>query len=258
MIETGFDDPSLLQAISRPEELWSRPGVEILNDKRNRVGVLRILLSSGRTVDIVVKEFSSRGVNKLKSLFQASKASKAWRGALALKKSGLGTAAPIAYLEGRKRGFVERCFFFAERIEGAGEIRLLFRSLPPGEMELLLSSLGRYLSLCHERGILHRDLSDGNVLVRKDSAGGVNFYLLDTNRVRLRRKIGRFLGLKNLIRLGIPAPLQRFFLEAYFRPRQLEKKDWLWYKMNKSIFTGYIALKKKLRLRQIARRLRIQ
>jgi hypothetical protein len=258
MIEAGFDDPALLEVISRPEELWARPDAEILNDKRNRVGILRLPLSSGRTADIVVKEFSSSGVNKLKSLFLPSKAARAWRGAMAVKKSGLDTAAPIAYLERRKRGFVERCFFLAERIEGAGEIRPLLRSLPPGEMESLLSSLGRYLSLCHERGILHRDLSDGNVLVKKDSAGRVNFYLLDTNRVRLRRKIGRFLRLKNLIRLGVPASFQRFFLEAYFQPRPLEKKDWLWYKMNKSIFTGYIALKKKLRLRQIACRLRIQ
>jgi hypothetical protein len=258
MIEAGIDDPALLEVISRPEELWARPGVEILNDKRNRVGILRIPLSSGRTADIVVKEFLSRGVNRLKSLFLPSKAARAWRGALAVKKTGLDTAAPIAYLERRKRGFVERCFFLAERVEGAGEIRPLFRSLPPGEMDFLLSSLGRYLSLCHERGILHRDLSDGNILVKKDTAGRLHFYLLDTNRIRLRRKIGRFPRLKNLIRLGIPASFQRFFLEAYLRPRPLENKDWLWYKMNKSIFTRYIALKKRLRLRQIARRLRIQ
>jgi serine/threonine protein kinase len=258
MIEAGYDDPSLLQAISRPGELWDRPGIEILNDKRNRVGILRLPLISGRTADIVIKEFSARGVNKWKSLFMPSKAAKAWRGAQALKESGLDTAAPIAYFERRVRGFVERCFFLAERVGEAGEIRPLFRSLPPGEMEPLLSSLGRYLALCHERGILHRDLSDGNILVKKDSAGHVHFYLLDTNRVRLRPKIGRLLRLKNLIRLGVPASFQRFFLEAYFRPQPLEKKDWLWYKMNKSVFSGYIALKKKLRLRQLARRLRIQ
>ncbi len=258
MIEADYDDPVLLQAISRPEELWEWPGVEILNDKRNRVGILRIPLSSGRSADIVVKEFLSRGANKWKSLFMPSKAAKAWRGALALKERGMDTAAPIAYFERRKRGFVEKCFFLAERVDGAGEIRPLFRSLPPGEMEALLSSLGGYLSLCHERGILHRDLSDGNILVKKDSAGRVRFYLLDTNRVRVRRKIGRLLRVKNLIRLGVPASYQRFFLEEYFRPQPLEKKDWLWYRMNKSIFTGYIALKKKLRLRQLARRLRIQ
>ncbi len=258
MIDADYDDPDLLQAISRPEELWDRPGVEILNDKRNRVGILKLPLSSGLSADIVVKEFPSRGVNKWKSLFLPSKAAKAWRGAQALKANGLDTAAPIAYFERRKRGFVEKCFFLAERIDGAGEIRALFRSLPPGEMEALLSSLGRYLSLCHERGILHRDLSDGNVLVKKDNAGRLHFCLLDTNRIRLRRKIGRLLRVKNLIRLGVPASSQRFFLEAYFRPQPLEKKDWLWYKMNKSVFTGYIALKKRLRLRQLARWLRIQ
>jgi hypothetical protein len=42
-----------------------------------------------------------------------------------------------------------------------------------------------------------------------------------------------------------------------------EKKDlrpvlWTWYRMNKAVFTGYVGLKKKLRLRELARKLRIQ
>jgi hypothetical protein len=258
MIEAGYDDPALLDVLSRPEELWSQPGIEILDDKRNRVGILRLSLSSGTEADIVVKELSSQGAVKWKSLFMASKAAKAWRGAQALRERGLHTAAPVAYFERRKRGFVERCFFLAERVDGAGEVRPLFRSLPQAEMKQLLVSLGKFLSLCHDQGILHRDLSDGNILVKKDNAGRVHFYLIDTNRVRVRRKIGRFLRVKNLIRLGVPSSFQRFFLEEYFRPLPLKKRYWLWYRMNKSVFTGYLGLKKKLRMRQLARWLRIQ
>lgn len=253
-----YNDPLFIDAISHPEELWTRPEAELLPGKRNRVGAVRIGLSSGLNRDIVVKEFSSRGIVRLKSLLQPSKAVRAWRGALALSNKGLGTASPAGYLEKRKRRLVERSFFFAARIEGAEEIRVLFRSLQAARLERLLSELGAFLSECHDHGILHRDLSDGNVLVKKDDSGRTSFFLLDTNRVRVRRKLGGFCGSKNLIRLGVPAAFQKFFMRAYFREKLLRKAHWFWYKMNKGVFTGYVGIKRILRLRQIARFLRIQ
>jgi hypothetical protein len=258
MIDPAYDDPALLGAISPPEKIWSRPDVEVLNDKRNRVGMMRLRLASGVGADIVLKEFSSRGVNGLKSLILPSKAAKAWRGALSLRQRGLATAAPVAYIEKRTRGRVHESFFLAERIEGAGEVRQLFRRLPPDDLRSLLASLARHLSVCHDRGILHRDLSDGNILVRKEPDGGMTFFLLDTNRVRVRKKIRGMARARNLIRLGVPSAYQESFLREYFRPRPLSKAAWLWYKMNKAVFSGYIGLKRKLRLRQIARKLGIQ
>ena len=257
-VESGFDDPAFIEAISRPEEIWSRPEVEVLFDRRNRVGTLRIAMSSASAQDIVVKEFSSWGIIRLKSLFQKSKAARAWRGALALKERGLGTASPAAYLEKRRRGLVERSFFFAAGISGAEEIRGLFRSLPAAELKALLSDLAAFLSRCHDYGILHRDLSDGNILVRKGDSGPTAFYLLDTNRIRIRSKLGSYRRAKNLIRLGVPPVFQRFFLGAYFGEKRFRKTHWVWYKMNKAVFTAYIALKRALRLRQVARWLRIQ
>ena len=257
-VTAEFDDPLFVEAILYPEELWTRPEVELLHDKRNRVGTIRVLLSSGLSRDIVVKEFSSRGIVRFKSLLQPSKAARAWRGALALKERGLGTASPAAYLEKRKHGLVERSYFFAARIDDAEEVRGLFRSLRATDLEPLLSGLAAFLSLCHDRGLLHRDLSDGNVLVKKDASGRTLFYLLDTNRIRIHKKVGGFRRSKNLIRLGVPPAFQKFFLRGYFRERPLRKAHWFWYKINKAVFTGYVGLKKKLRLRQIARFLRIQ
>ena len=199
----GYDDPLFIEAISHPEELWTRPDAELLLDKRNRVGTVRIHLSSGLKRDIVVKEFSSRGVTRIKSLFQDSKAARAWRGALALKERRLGTASPAGYLEKRKRGLVERSFFFAARVDGAEEIRGLFRSLRAAELEPLLTALAAFLFQCHDRGILHRDLSDGNILVKKDDSGRALFYLLDTNRIRIYKRLGGFRRSPRLTGFGI-------------------------------------------------------
>jgi len=257
-VAAEYDDPLFVDAISNPEELWDRPDVQLLLDTRNRVGTIRVFMSSGLDRYIVVKEFSPRGIIRLKSLLQPSKAVRAWRGARALKERGLGTASPAAYLEKRRRGLVERSFFFADRIEGAEEIRSLFRRLSAADLEPVLSALGAFLSQCHDTGILHRDLSDGNVLVKREASGRAVFYLLDTNRIRLRTKLGGFRRAKNLIRLGVPAALQRYFLRTYFGEKPFRWAHWYWYRMNKVVFAGYVGLKKKLRLRQIARFLRIQ
>jgi hypothetical protein len=258
LIAAAYYDPLILQALRSPAGLWTRAGTEVLIDKRNRVGIVRLTFSSGRPAEVALKEYSSRGVNGLKSLLLPSKAAKAWRGALALRQKGLATAAPVAYLEKRKRGRVDSSFFLAERIESAEEVRHLFPRFPPDDLRALLASLARHLSVCHDRGILHRDLSDGNVLVRKEPDGRLTFFLLDTNRVRVRKKIRGLARAKNLIRLGVPPAYQESFLREYFRPRPLSKAGWLWYKMNKTVFSGYIGLKKKLRLRQIAHKLGIQ
>jgi serine/threonine protein kinase len=258
MVSASYDDPLFLEAIRAPEEIWGRPGAEILLDKRNRVGVLSFRFSGGKARDIVVKEFSCRGVNKLKSFILPSKAARAWRGALTLKGRGLETAAPVAYLEKRKGGSIEKSFFLAEKINGAVEIRELFRRLPQPELGRLLAALAGRLSLWHKRGILHRDLSDGNILVKQGPEGEAVFYLLDTNRIRVRRKISRPARAKNLIRLGVPSPLQKAFLKDYLAPGQLGTAFWLWYRMNKTVYTAYVAMKRKVRLRQIARRLGVQ
>ncbi len=258
MIQASYDDPLFRQALGRAEELWTDPSAEILADKRNRLGVFRFAFSSGQVKDIVVKEYSSRGVTKLKSPLLPSKAARAWRGALALRQRELGTALPVAYFEKRKSGFVGRSFFLSERIEGAEEIRTLFRRYSGPDLDSLLLSLARQLSACHDAGILHRDLSDGNILVKKDEQNNFVFYLLDTNRVRLRRKISRLTRAKNLIRLGVPASSQKLFLQHYFGATPPGQFLWFWYKINKAVYAGYVSLKRALRLRQLARKLGVQ
>jgi len=138
------------------------------------------------------------------------------------------------------------------------EIRFLFRELPPSELQKLLVSLAHHISLCHRKGILHRDLSDGNILVKTESEGKFVFYLIDTNRIRVKKRIGLLKGIKNLIRLGIPPRSQLLFLKQYMGSNQLKGYLWYWYKANKMIYSWYIELKRKLRLKQLVRKLKIQ
>jgi serine/threonine protein kinase len=257
-IQASYNHPLFVQAISDCSRLLSDQDTEILLDRRNRVGVVALPREDGSNVDIVIKEFRSRGVDRLKSIFLRGKAVKSWRGAVALVERGIETPPPVAYLERRRGLFLDQSFFLAERVGGVGEIRFLFPKLPPYELRRLLISLSQHLSNGHKKGILHRDLSDGNILVEKDKPGEFRFYLIDTNRIRIKKRIGLLSGVKNLIRLGVPLDFQRFFLQHYLGTTRVKRFLWFWYRINKTIYSRFVELKKKLRLRQLAQKLKIQ
>ena len=135
---------------------------------------------------------------------------------------------------------------------------VLFRELSPGALDKLLGELADFLSLCSCEGIWHRDLSDGNILVKRDPDGKYRFFLLDTNRIRCKNRVGTLRGLKSLIRLGIPRDRQRTFLAHYVHRSSISGWLWLWYRLNKVSYTNFVAIKRVLGLRKIAQKLKIQ
>jgi hypothetical protein len=256
-IDPAWDTPSVRAALADCPGLVREPETRILLRSRNTVAVVRIPLASGQKAPAVLKDFSTRGVNRLKSLVLPSKAAKAWRGARALLERNINTARPIAYLESRKRGFVDRSYFLAEYLDGLREIRFLLRELRGGALDGLLRAAAVFLAEAHDRGVVHKDLSDGNILVKTEGAAAPVFYLLDTNRVRVKNSVGPCLRMKNLVRLGIPAGRRDYFLDQYGRGKSIPRRLRWWYKFQKSVYTGRVNLKKKLRLKQLAAKLGI-
>jgi len=257
-VHPKYNCPEFLKAISNCQALFNEPSCRILLEGRNRVASVRLPVGGNKSEEIGIKEFRVQGINALKSLFLPSKAKKAWRGSMELIRRELATPNPAAYLEKRKGRMLDKSFFLSEWVEDVKEIRPLFRQLPHEELKELLASLAAHLFISHQKGILHRDLSDGNVLVKKNQAGEYVFYLVDTNRIKIKQKISPLSRMKNLIRFGVPSSYQRFFLEQYWGVQPVPKFLWLWYKINKNTYTMYIKTKKMLRLKQIARKLKIQ
>ncbi|MBS3818980.1 hypothetical protein KGY73_05695 [bacterium] len=257
-IHPDFDSVSFRETLALGPRLLEHPGVKILLQERNRVGKINLPLNQQEKTPVVIKEFRTQGVDRLKSLFLSSKASKAWKGGMALFNQGIPTPLPVAYLEKRSHGFVDESVFLSRWIEDAGEIRDLFQTAPPSKLKPLLSCLAHHLAFCHQKGLFHKDLSDGNILVQEVGSCSFQFYLIDTNRIRTRRKIGRWKGLKNLIRLGIPLRWQRFFLRNYLNQDRVKNIQWLWYRGNKKMYTGWVEMKKKLGLRKLSQKLKIQ
>ena len=257
-VHSHFNSASLQEILSQGRNLLDVPGVRILESSRNRIGEVLLPSPEGVPTPCILKEFRPRGFDKLKSALIRSKAYKAWRGSWSLVEAGVDTALPIAYLEDWSGPFLDHALFFAQSVTEATELRNLFRSHQEESLESLIKMLAAFVRRCHGHGILHRDLSDGNVLVREEDSLDQRFVLLDTNRIRIKKKVGRVRGVKNLIRLGVPDENQRLFLTAYLEPHPLSPWLWQWYRRNKSLFSGYTTFKTKLRIRDIVRNLRIQ
>jgi hypothetical protein len=255
-IAADHADQDFLKALSEPLLLMA--GGHVFHSGRNRLAAVAPAALGSRTREAVLKQFRPRGAYKLKTLAFPSKALKAWRGAAALIEKGIPTPLPLAYLERRKGGLVIEGYFLTEKISEVQEVRHLFRSLAGQELDGLLRALAAFLRKAHGRGILHKDLSDGNVLAGADGRGGTTFYVLDTNRVRVKKRIGLLRAAGNLVRLGIPRPAQRSFLSYYWPDRPVPRLFAAWYRLRKKWYAGMVSFRKRLGLRKLARKLGLQ
>lgn len=257
-IFVDYDYPSFIDQLDHMENIADLPEFKVLFSGRNRVGKMPFVLENGKKIDLIIKEFRLKGINRIKSLFLPSKARRAWNGALALWTKGVNTPKPVAFLEMPRFPGIKKGYFITESLEDFGEIRHMLRNADSEELKNLVKSLAEFVSSIHSHGIIHRDLSDGNILVSCNKNGGYIFYLIDTNRIRTKARPGKLCRIKNLIRLGIPEGLQAFFLEIYVGDHPVSRVMWFWYRFNKKTFERYLRLKKILRVKKLAEILRIQ
>lgn len=257
-LNPDFDTPEFRAALSDPEGLASGSSARVLMDRRNLVAVASVPVSPSLRADVVIKMFRASGLKRLKTFLVPGKAARAWRGAAACRARAVPTPLPMACLERRARGLVVEDFYLSAYLADAVEIRSLLRDLPPDGIGRLLAALAKFLVFCHNEGIFHRDLSDGNILVRSPRPGAFELCLIDTNRIRVRHSIPVLVRLRNLIRLGVPPAYQHLFLRLYLGDARASRPLVLWYRANKACYAGFVAFKKKLRLRRFAERLGIQ
>jgi len=174
LIAAASDRPETLAALGDLPGLLRSPSAETLQSGRNRIVVVRLPAADSpsetmpASLDAVVKIFGARGFHKLKTILLPSKGVRAWHGAVALRGDGFETPGPIAVFERRRFGVAVESVFVAERVRGGREIRDLFRETPESDLRGLIEALAPALAGLHNAGLVHRDLSDGNVLVFLD------------------------------------------------------------------------------------------
>jgi Lipopolysaccharide kinase (Kdo/WaaP) family len=133
------------------------------------------------------------------TFFRSSKASRAYAYALKLKSEGFGTPEPIAFLEMKHKGLIGHSYFVSSHIHDNRMMREFADGSDVAGREDIVEALGKFVARLHEAGILHLDLSVGNILFQKVE-DQVRFWLVDLNRMRFCH-IGQAKGCKNFERL---------------------------------------------------------
>lgn len=175
---------------------------EIIFERRN---TLR------KTGDVMVKQFAIPGFWKglWYGWFGKSKARRSYE--YALRMNGL-TPKPIAYREVRVFGMLRESWYACELSECKHTFNELIGATDYPKRKDILEAIGRFTAELHQRGILHRDYSGGNILFNK---GGRMVEVIDLNRIRFCRTLSREQRLKNFERLNIDREALRIIARAY-------------------------------------------
>ena len=133
---------------------------------------------------LVVKAFKvPHLVNKIVyTFFRATKAKKSYENSLRISKF---VPQAIGYIEFRKLGLLSDSYFISEQFEYDFTIREVITEADFKDRENIFKELAKFTFLLHEDGILHKDYSPGNILI-KLSENAYEFKIVDINRMEFK------------------------------------------------------------------------
>ena len=151
--------------------------------------------------DIIVKRYKiPHLINRIAYTFiRPSKAKRAYEYALKLLQLGVDSPAPIAYIEQYKCGLLTHGYFISIYEKDYSVIRELMAGTQKND--LLVKELAHYIADLHSKGVLHLDMSPGNILYKKDK-NHIKFTLIDINRMQFRRIVSKEERYKSFKRLS--------------------------------------------------------
>jgi Mn2+-dependent serine/threonine protein kinase len=157
------------------------------------------------------------------TFFRKSKARRAYENALEVSERGFNTPTPIAFIEENSGGLLERSYFISMQCPYSRMLREFEDNTDITGREDILQALGAYVAALHKAGILHLDLSIGNILFEKDGAG-IHFCLIDINRMKFQT-IGQKVGCKNFERLRGSEAFFKVLADSYAKACGYDAED---------------------------------
>ncbi len=134
---------------------------------------------------IVVKRFGKPGLfNRIVYTYiRRSKARRSYEHAMRLRLRGIDSPEPVAWSEYHGGGLLGDSYYIC-RYSDYRPLDDAFRNPGNPAMREVLDAFARFAVGLHEKGILHRDFNQGNILWQFDPAGNdCRFQLIDVNRM---------------------------------------------------------------------------
>ena len=246
IIAPSFDTDEVKKRFSSLDILLDHPDRETLLNGRNRIEKVPVTLGK-ETRHWVIKNFHNRGIyKKLVYLLRSSKAERSYLRAEELVKNGFGTPRPIGYVEKKSSAFMTESYFITEFLDFDFDTRSYFRGMEQAvgrvSAETFYKSLGLFARQLHNHGLYHKDFTDGNILVCVPDAEA-GFFLVDLNRLVLKKRIGTVTGIKGIAKLNLPVKYSNLLLKGYCGD-EYRKTDYYLYKILRSLHLFFRDAKK--------------
>lgn len=217
--------------LARAFDAALRDGATVLKESRT-IRVLRLRLFGEDTLAKVYR--LPTPLLRLKYLFRASRAARAWSAAQALIARGLATPAPLGLLERRQGLWPAESIYFSRYIDGALDAQQWlgrhYAAWTPDQRARAARMLEDYLLAFYRNGMCHGDTKASNILVERDAPPeqAPRLMAIDLECVDPRHGATRHRVVRNLVQLdGVlvqvmdPADRRRFF------ERMAETYPWL-------------------------------
>lgn len=189
--------------------------------------VLREFRTDGE--DFVVKSYAIPNcVNQLAyGLLRASKAQRSYEYALLLRSKGIDSPEPVAWMTQRSGLRFLHSFYICRKSALPYTYRdLMYQRVP--QPEAYLREVAHTTARLHEAGILHKDYSQGNILLGSGKDGQPRAELIDLNRLRFFRRISIEKGCSNLAeRLPMTTEMRQILAETYAADRRFDPQKCL-------------------------------
>lgn len=215
------DYQHLTRFVSELPQTFEKEGVSIYKVRNE----LKVFDLDGLKVNVKAYRVPSLFNRFIYTYIRPTKASRAYENALRLIEGGFDTPAPIAYLECFSGGLIHKTYFVSLQCPYPRIFKEFADASDVGDRKAVVEALGRYVGRLHEAGILHKDLSIGNILFEEDEKG-VHFSLVDLNRMAFRA-IDMRDGCSNFQRLRGNEAFFKLLASSYAAARGFSEKECL-------------------------------
>lgn len=208
---------------SIPSEFDKQKG-GILYEARNLLRKVRI-----DNIELVIKSFRKpRLLNRFVYTFlRKPKALRSYQYSQILLDRGILAPDPVACILEYRNKLITRSYY-VNRYERSQTVRKLMEDSIKGN-EGKLHAFSEFLVDLHQKGVLHLDLSPGNILMHTSDTHGYEFSLIDVNRMKFQSKIDIKTACYNLRRLCTSREVLEYIASEYAMIRGWDKDDMVYY-----------------------------
>ncbi|CAM3502806.1 Kdo domain containing protein [Flavobacterium chungbukense] len=168
------------------------------NGDRNKIKLFKL---DGKTINI--KSFKVPNlINKIAyKYFRKSKARRSFEYATILLEKGIGTPAPLAFLENFNFLGLKDSYYVSEHLVTELTYRELVEIPDFVEHDRILRQFTKFCFDLHEKGVEFLDHSPGNTLIKKIDENNYAFFLVDLNRMNFHNQMSFEQRMNNFRRL---------------------------------------------------------